>query len=111
MELAFESKHLRSICEDLTAARLELDDAVAESLKHRLADLQAAVSIYDLLWGNCRVVGSGRAQRVRIDLPQGFYIVLAANHPRVPLTPEGDVDWNAVIRVKIIHIGGPCVKK
>lgn len=111
MELAFESKHLRCICEDLTAARLELGDAVAESLKHRLADLQAAASIYDLLWGNCRIVGGGRAQRVRIDLLHGFYIILAANHPRIPLTPKGEVDWNAVIRVKIIQIGGHCVKK
>ena len=105
MELAFESKSLRDICEDQITARLELGDTVAEDLKHRLADLHAAISISDLIVGNCRIVGMGDAQRVYIDLPQDHYIVLAANHPKKLLTPQGDLDWNSVTRIKILLIG------
>ncbi len=105
MELAFETRALRCICEDLTTAKLELGDTVAEALKHRLADLHAAVSINDLLVGNCRIVGMGGARRVYIDLPQDFRIVLVANHPKKPLTTQGDLDWNSVTRIKIILIG------
>lgn len=105
MEISFETRSLRSICEDLTAAKVGLGDTVAEALTHRLADLRAAVSISDLLVGNCRIVGSGGAQRLYIDLPQENCMVLVANHPRKPLTSQGDVDWNSVTRIKLTRIG------
>jgi len=39
LELAFESKPLRTVCETEVQAKLELEGAtVAEILKHRLAD-------------------------------------------------------------------------
>ena len=106
MEIAFESQSLRLTCEDLTTAKFALGDMVAEALQHRLADLQAAVSINDLIVGNCRIVGMGDAQRVYMDLPKDHHMVLAANHPRKPLTPQGDLDWMSVTRIKIIFIGG-----
>lgn len=105
MELAFESLTIRDICEDQITAKLELGDIVAEALRHRLADLHAATSISDLLVGNCRILGVGDAQRVYIDLPQDHYMVLVANHPKKLLTPQGDLDWNSITRIKIIRIG------
>ena len=105
MELAFKSKYLRDICEDMTKAKFVLGDTVAEALAHRLADLHAAISIRDLLVGNCRIEGVGDTQRVYIALPQDHCIILTANHLKQPITPQGDLDWNSVTRIKIILIG------
>src|SRR5260370_32129229 len=49
LELAFDSKALRTICESEGQAKLELGVTVAESLKHRLAGLVAANSTNHLL--------------------------------------------------------------
>ena len=111
MELAFESKYLRDICEDMSKARFVLGDTVAEALTHRLADLHAAISISDLLVGNCRIEGIGGAQRAYIDLPHDHCIILTANHPKQPVTLQGDLDWNSVTRIKIILIGKNHEKK
>jgi hypothetical protein len=48
LELAFETKLLREICESEQKARQELGIKVAEALKRRLADLRAATSVEDL---------------------------------------------------------------
>ena len=73
----------------------------------RLADLRSAVSICELIdlgIGNCRMEISGDGERVLVDISQGYYMVLAANHPRNPVTPEGSLYWKAITRVKIIQI-------
>ena len=111
MELAFESEFIRQICEDMAMAKLELGDTVAETLTHRLADLHAAGSICDLIVGNCRILDAGGMQRVYIDLPQGYRMVLTANHPRMSLVEHGDIDWASVTRIKILQIGRECNDK
>ena len=49
--LAFASKALREICEDEEQAERRLGKKVAESLKHRLGDLEAAPAATDLIAG------------------------------------------------------------
>ena len=105
MEIAFESRHLRTICESQVDAQGELGARVAKTLQRRVADLRAAVSIYDLVAGNCRLLDRKSDQFVVIDLCDSSNIVLQANHPKNPLTKEGKPDWNVVRRVKIIQIG------
>ncbi len=51
MELAFETKSLREICESPIRAKRALGESVAEMLKRRLADLRAATCIGDLIAG------------------------------------------------------------
>lgn len=48
MQLAFETKRLRDICENEERAADELGTKVAEQLKRRLADLRAAESIEEM---------------------------------------------------------------
>jgi len=104
LELAFESKMLRTICESESRACLELGAAVAESLKHRLADLRAARTATDLLAGRPRTVrGTGRECMV-VDLRDGNRLVFAASHPTNPMTQTNNVDWTKVMRIKILRI-------
>jgi hypothetical protein len=102
LELAFESKELRDICESEEEAKRRFGDAVAEMLRHRLADLDAAQSPNDLLAGRPRLGQDGRT--MMIDLCEGRRVVFTANHASNPTTSTGDLDWARVRRIKILRI-------
>lgn len=105
LDLAFDSKLLRSICENEDEAIRELGPSAAKSLKHRLADLRAAVSITDLLVGSPKIVEDGKdRQRLMVDLYDGYHILFSANHPENPVTADGKVDWQKVSRIKVLQI-------
>lgn len=103
LELAFESKELRDVCENEAEAKRQLGDSVAEMLKHRLADLNAATSPRDLIAGRPRLSEDG--QRMIVDICAGSYLIFAANHPKNPTTSNGDLDWGRVNRIRILGVG------
>jgi len=104
LELAFESQELRAICEVETEARRKLGDAVAEILKHRLADLRSAASVEDVPAGRPRVLGDSGGRLVALDLASGYRIVIGCNHIKPPLTDGGDINWGRVTRIKILGV-------
>lgn len=77
---------------------------MAEVLKHRLADLRAATSVNDLVAGRPRLRERADTQHFVVDLCDGHRIVLAANHPKNPLTPTGALNWAKVSRIKVLRI-------
>lgn len=104
MELAFESKSLRTICENEAHAKRKLGPTVAEVLKHRLADLRAATSVKDLVVGRPRVSDSADHQHMVIDLCDDHRMVFCANHLSNPVAESGKLDWLKVSRIKILRI-------
>ena len=90
------------MCESETEAKRILGDAMAEVLKHRLADLDAATSPKDLLVGRPRPSEDG--QTMLIDLCEGHRIVFTANHPYNPIKQGGELDWANVRRIRILRI-------
>lgn len=103
LEIAFETKDLRKICENEAEAARQLGSAAAEVLKHRLADLDAATSPTDLIAGNPRL--GPDPQAMTIDLCGGYKIVFSPNHPNNPTRRSGEVAWNKVSRIRILRIG------
>ncbi len=104
MELAFDFRPLRTICESEAHAKDELGVTVAEMLKHRLADLRAAVSIRDLVAGRPCLLQGTADLCMTLDLCEGYRLVFCANHPKNPVSSTGGVDWLKVSRVKIMRI-------
>lgn len=104
MELAFDTISLRTICENEQHAISELGVEVAEVLKHRLADLQAATSVKDIIVGRLPEFNGTEANHLAIYLSNKHSIVLCANHPKNPMTDTGEIDWERVSRVKILRI-------
>lgn len=102
MELAFESRELREICESEAEASQHFGDAVAEMLRHRLADLDAAGSPEELVAGRPRV--GEEAETMVVDLCDGHRIVFTPNHIKNPTQPAGGVDWPRVSRIRILRI-------
>jgi proteic killer suppression protein len=101
--LAFASKTLREICEDEEQAERRLGRRVTESLKHRLADLEAAPAAADLIAGESQLQNLTGNYSVR--LIDGFCLEFAANHLKNPLVKNGIVDWRKVSRIQIVRIG------
>ena len=105
MQLAFESEHIRSICENEAIAETELGADVAPALRGRIADLSAAISVRDLPAGNPRIADVGDTEWLVIDLTRNFQLICKANHTRNPVMASGNLGWDQVSRIKVVHIG------
>ena len=105
LELAFESRSLRTICESESNAKCELGSTVAEVLKHRLADLRAATSVNDLVAGQPRERdGVNQQKEMVVELCDGYRIAFEANHRKNPMKETDILDWAKVSRIKILRI-------
>lgn len=104
LDLAFETQELRAMCERAAEARRALGERVGDALLRRVADLRAATCVFDLLLGCPRLLDGEDRGRVALDLRDGQRLVLAANHPKNPLTPDGMPDWTRVTRVRVVRI-------
>lgn len=103
MQLAFQTRELRGICEDEIEASDALGQDCALALKRALADLRAASFMADL-----PAIGwkSGAGKTACIPLCQELGLVIQPNHAAHP-----DVDLAHVNRVMVIQIGeGLCQK-
>jgi len=104
VEIAFAKKSLRQLCESERRGRRLLGASVAERLKRRLADFQAAECVTDLVAGRPREIESAQPGHMAIDLGEGFQLTFASNHGQAPLADGSRIDWSRVSRVKILSI-------
>src|SRR5262245_48389815 len=105
MELAFESEQLRNMCEDDVEAERLLEPLVAATLRRRLADLRAASSVNDLLSGGPQFSSDGPTGSVLIQIGHKQVIQLVPNHVKNPVGTDGRINWHAVSRLRVVHIG------
>jgi proteic killer suppression protein len=105
LELAFDSKQLRTLCESAARAEAELGLEAADALKHRLADLRAAGSVDDLPVGHPRVAKQNDSKVMLVDFYRRHSLVFCVNHPKPPKMASGAIDWTRVSRIKILRIG------
>ena len=103
--LSFQTRDVRTVCEEDTQAKQRLGSAAAEALRHRLEDLRAAVVISDVLVGGLRLDPTSIDGAVQLlDLDDGWVLRFQANHAKLPRTEDGMIDWTRVNRIKIIDI-------
>lgn len=106
LEVAFQSKELRSTCESPARAKRELGESAAAALRRYLADLEAVETVAELMemgleFESCE----SRVGLIRFGLSEGRYLYCEVNHQHVPVSGEA-VDWAQVSRLKVIYIGG-----
>jgi hypothetical protein len=104
LELGFDTLELRTTCERAAEAQGALGSRVAGALQRRIADVRAAARIGDLIAGNPRILEDHCPPVLVIDLIDDWRLVLSANHKKLRHTATGAVDWNAVMRVKVLRI-------
>lgn len=100
LELAFETKGLRDICESEAVARDRLGAKVASALWRRLSDFQSIDSFDELPI----VKPKKNSNNVTFELPEDWQLIVTGGHGENPKQTSGKIDWAKVTRVKIIGV-------
>lgn len=100
LELAFDTKELRDLCERAELAEQQYGDEVAKTLQARLSDLWAADSATEIPAGNPTEISN---DRMSIELGSNYRLILCANHPKKKGSLE-KTDWSKVTRVKLLGV-------
>ncbi|APR97346.1 killer suppression protein HigA [Pandoraea thiooxydans] len=105
MEIRYKDKKVRELCEKQAVAEKKLGTASARKLKVRLAALEAAACVTDLIAGNPHPLKGDRLGQFALDLAGGWRLVFAPDHDPCPLRPDGGVEWSEVTIINIEYIG------
>jgi proteic killer suppression protein len=103
VELAFDDRDLREICEDEALAQKKLG-TVAGGLRKRLADIRAAGNALELPVGDPRFTKTGAQDVMSLEIAPGTRMILSANHRRAQVDTNGNTSWIKVSRVKLLRI-------
>lgn len=105
LEVAFQSKELRSTCESPARARRELGDSAASILRRYIADLEAVETVAELVEIGLEFESCGsKMGLIRFRLCERQHLYCEVNHQHIPISGEV-VDWTKVSRLKVVRIG------
>jgi hypothetical protein len=102
LEISFETKALRDLCEDDALAAQKLGFAAAEALMHRLADIRAAVDIRDVQAGRPQPGRYMAMDCYRFELADGLHLTVLPNHTPAREDASGNADWALIRRVRVV---------
>lgn len=105
MKVQHSSNHLRRLCHDSAYAQRRLGPDSARKLRARLADLDAAARLGEIVNGTPHPLRGDRAGQFAICLAGGDRLVLVADEEPVRLTDDGACDWPAVEAIRVVFIG------
>jgi hypothetical protein len=105
VEIAFETKQLRDICESQPNAERRMTLLAAEALRACLADLGAASNAGEFTLIRVDATYAENGTVVVAPLADGIVLRLHQNHIDHPMSADGSTDWSQVSRVKIMSIG------
>lgn len=105
MKILFQNKKIRLTCENHAAAMKLLGAAGAKKLRTRLADLEAATNVADLVAGNPHPLKGDRLGQFAVNLADGWRLAFIAADDPVPRREDASVNWSQVTIVSIVYIG------
>jgi hypothetical protein len=104
VELSFASETLRTLCTSPERALAALPAAVCDELQARLADLDAADSMADLVVGGPEIDDTPPGG-LRYALPTGYELVCIGGYPNPPLNADGAIRRDRMRRLKVLKVG------
>lgn len=105
MKILFKDNKLRRLCEVRSAAEAAIGSQGAAKLRLRLAALEAATRVTDLVGGNPHPLKRDLAGHLALALAGGSRLVLSPGHDPCPTLAAGGTDWSQVTVVRIEFIG------
>ena len=105
MDIDFSNTKLRALCEQQARMVGAFGLPCAKKLQNRLADLEAAASVAELVAGRPHPLKGDRLGEFSVDLHGAVRLVFEANHDPVPRNADKSIAWNQVNRVRIVFIG------
>lgn len=79
--------------------------ACAKKLQRRLADLQAALTLMDVVAGRPHPLERDRLGQFAIDLHGACRLVFESADEPIPIKEDGTIAWNEVTKIRIVFIG------
>lgn len=104
VEISFETKSLRDMCEIESLAIEAIGAPAAEALKRRLSDIRAADAIHEVLAGRPHTVTANGLVSRQFQLSPELVLRVAPNHIKPRLKTDGAPDWERIRRVRVISV-------
>ena len=104
MHLAFETRELRSLCEGSHDAQEKYGAVIANKLRLRLAQINAAPTPLDLPPNTYTLLGEGLKQHMIFHLDQHHCLIVTPNLVDTSTKVNGIIHWNRIARVKITRL-------
>lgn len=105
MEITFSDGKLQKMCEQQVIAQKKLGKDCARKLRSRLADLDAATSVQDLIAGRPHPLKGDRLGQFSLSLQGGKRLVFEPGNDPIPYKEDSSIHWAQVTNVRIIFIG------
>ena len=105
MDITFKGSKVKQLCENRRAAECQLGADCAKKLRTRLADLEAAANVFELVAGRPHPLKGERQGQFAVDLAGGRRLVFEPNHNPCPCLENQAIDWSRVTRIRIVFIG------
>lgn len=105
MNIQYRDKRLRQLCEVRAATEKQLGAQCAAKLRVRLAALEAATRVTDLVAGNPHPLKGDRAGHFALALAGGARLVFSAAQSPCPTHADGSIDWSQITMVCIEFLG------
>jgi toxin HigB-1 len=105
MEITFADKKLKKMCEQQAVAQKQLGLPCARKLQSRLADLQAASNVRELIAGRPHPLKGDRDGQFALDLQGGKRLVFEPADDPIPFGEDGEIDWTKVFKICIVFVG------
>jgi len=105
LKTTFKDKKIRQLCEQQAVAVKKLGAPCARKLGARLGDLEAALTVKDLVAGNPHPLKGDRVGQYALDLAGGLRLVFKPDHDPCPRHADGSIDWAHVTIVCVEYIG------
>lgn len=105
MEILYKDKNIRELCLNARVALRELGSDNAKKLKIRLAAIESATHVTDLVAGRPHPLTGDRLGQFALDLAGGWRLVFSSANDPSPTKSTGGINWAQVTIVCIEYIG------
>lgn len=104
MKITFASRELEKLCNRCNYAVRKLGDQGARKLQNRLADIEAAHDVTELITGSPHPLKGDREGDFSLRLHGAQRLVFRPEHNPIPRLEDQGIDWQNVTAVRIVEI-------
>ena len=105
MKTTYANRELEKLCNRSKYAVRKLGDKGAKKLQSRLADIEAAHDVKELVAGSPHPLKGDREGDFSLRLHGACRLVFRPEHDPIPRLEDQGIDWRNVTAVQIVEIG------
>ncbi len=107
MDIDYKTAKLRKLCLVSKEADKKLGSNSGKKLRNRLADIEAASNVCELIAGRPHPYIGDKAGLFSLDLHGGDRLLFEPVNKPPPKKDDGGIDWSNVESIFIVFIGDP----